>query len=56
LRFDLAKIAGHHKPLVSSHSLDEWVDVEKPGTVKGIQVFLSTIIAITGLDETPATD
>ena len=39
-----------------SHSLDEWVDVEKPGTVKGIQVILTTILAITGLDETRSTD
>ncbi len=39
-----------------SHSLDEWVDVEKPGTVKGIQVVLTTILAISGLDETRATD
>ena len=39
-----------------SHSLDEWVDVEKPGTVKGIQVVLTTILAITGLDETVFTD
>jgi tripeptide aminopeptidase len=39
-----------------SHSLDEWVDVEKPGTVKGIQVVLTTILAISGLDETVSTD
>ena len=39
-----------------SHSLDEWVDVEKTGTVKGIQVVLTTILAITGLDETVFTD
>jgi tripeptide aminopeptidase len=39
-----------------SHSLDEWVDVEKPGTVKGIQVVLTTILTISGLDETVSTD
>ncbi len=39
-----------------SHSLDEWVDVEKPGTVRGIQVVLTTILAVTGLEETPSTD
>ena len=39
-----------------SHSLDEWVDVEKPGTVKGIGLVLTTILAITGLEETRSTD
>ena len=39
-----------------SHSLDEWVDVEKPGTVEGIQVVLTTILAISGLEEEPDTD
>ena len=39
-----------------SHSLDEWVDVEKPGTVKGIGLVLTTILAITGLEETRVTD
>ena len=34
-----------------SHSLDEWVDVSKPETVKGIQVVLTTILAIAGLEE-----
>ena len=39
-----------------SHSLDEWVDVEKPGTVEGIQVILTTILAISGLEEDRTTD
>ena len=39
-----------------SHSLDEWVDVEKPGTVKGIGLVLTTILAISGLEETRSTD
>ena len=33
-----------------SHSLDEWVDVDKTGTVQGIQVVMTAILAITGLD------
>lgn len=33
-----------------SHSLDEWVDVSKSDTVQGIQVVLTTILAIAGLD------
>lgn len=33
-----------------SHSLDEWIDVEKPETVKGIQVVLTTILALAGLE------
>ena len=35
-----------------SHSLDEWVDVEPDSTIKGIQVVLTTILAVAGL-ETP---
>ena len=32
-----------------SHSLDEWVDVSQPETVKGIQVVLTTVLALAGL-------
>lgn len=32
-----------------SHSLDEWVDVSRPETVKGVQVVLTTILALAGL-------
>ena len=31
------------------HSLDEWVDVSQPETVKGIQVVLTTVLALAGL-------
>ncbi len=34
-----------------SHSLDEWVDVSQPETVKGIQVVLTTILALANLEE-----
>ncbi len=34
-----------------THSLDEWVDVSKPETVKGIQVVLATVLALAGLSE-----
>ena len=34
-----------------SHSLDEWTDVEKSAAVKGIQVVLTAILAIAGLEE-----
>lgn len=34
-----------------SHSLDEWTDVRRAETVKGIQVVLTTILAIAGLQE-----
>jgi tripeptide aminopeptidase len=34
-----------------SHSLDEWVDVTQEETVQGIQVVLTTILAIAGLEE-----
>jgi tripeptide aminopeptidase len=34
-----------------SHSLEEWVDVSQPETVKGIQVVLTTILALAGLNE-----
>ena len=33
-----------------SHSLDEWVDVSKDETVRGIQVVLTTILAIAGME------
>jgi acetylornithine deacetylase/succinyl-diaminopimelate desuccinylase-like protein len=36
-----------------SHSLDEWVDVSRSETVQGIQVVLTTILAIAGLDDAP---
>jgi acetylornithine deacetylase/succinyl-diaminopimelate desuccinylase-like protein len=32
-----------------SHSLDEWVDIEREPTVRGIQVVLTTILAIAGV-------
>ena len=32
-----------------SHSLDEWVDIEPESTVRGIQVVLTTILAIAGV-------
>jgi tripeptide aminopeptidase len=32
-----------------SHSLDEWVDVSQPETVKGIRVVLTTVLALAGL-------
>jgi di/tripeptidase len=31
------------------HSLDEWVDVEEEITIQGIQVTLTTILALAGL-------
>ncbi len=31
------------------HSLDEWVDVEQEITVQGVQVTLTTILALAGL-------
>jgi len=34
-----------------SHSLDEWVDVSQPETVKGVQVVLTTVLALAGLVE-----
>ena len=34
-----------------THSLDEWVDVAKPETVKGIRVVLTTVLALAGLSE-----
>ena len=33
-----------------SHSLDEWVDVDPEPTVRGLQVVLTTILAIAGLE------
>ena len=32
-----------------SHSLDEWVDIEREPTVRGMQVVLTTILAIAGV-------
>ena len=32
-----------------SHSLDEWVDIEREPTVRGLQVVLTTILAIAGV-------
>lgn len=32
-----------------SHSLDEWVDVERSPTVRGLQVVLTTILAVAGV-------
>jgi di/tripeptidase len=37
-----------------SHSLDEWVDVSREETVRGIQVVLTSILAVAGME--PATD
>jgi acetylornithine deacetylase/succinyl-diaminopimelate desuccinylase-like protein len=34
-----------------THSLDEWVDVSKPETVKGIQVVLTSVLALAGMAE-----
>ncbi len=34
-----------------SHSLDEWTDVERAATVKGIRVVLTAILAIAGMEE-----
>ena len=34
-----------------SHSLDEWIDVEREATLKGLHVVLTTILAIAGLEE-----
>ncbi len=34
-----------------SHSLDEWIDVEREATLKGLRVVLTTILAIAGLEE-----
>jgi len=31
------------------HTLDEWVDVEKNSSVKGIQLLLTTVVALAGL-------
>jgi acetylornithine deacetylase/succinyl-diaminopimelate desuccinylase-like protein len=36
-----------------SHSLDEWVDVSQEETVRGIQLVLTTILAVAGLEEMP---
>ena len=33
-----------------SHSLDEWIDVDRESTVRGLQVVLTTILAIAGLE------
>ena len=32
-----------------AHALDEWIDVEKSASVKGIQVVLTTLVALAGL-------
>jgi acetylornithine deacetylase/succinyl-diaminopimelate desuccinylase-like protein len=37
-----------------SHSLDEWVDISREETVRGIQVVLTTILALAGMDPAPA--
>ena len=37
-----------------SHSLDEWVDVSQEETVRGIQVVLTTILAIAGMEDEQA--
>jgi tripeptide aminopeptidase len=34
-----------------SHSLDEWVDISQPETVKGVQVVLTTILALAGMTD-----
>ena len=34
-----------------SHSLDEWVDIGQEETVRGIQVVLTTILAIAGMED-----
>jgi len=34
-----------------SHSLDEWVDVSRDETVRGIQVVLTTILALAGVED-----
>ena len=33
-----------------AHSLDEWVDMEKSGGVKGMSVGLAAILAVAGVD------
>jgi hypothetical protein len=32
-----------------SHSLDEWIDVDKPASLRGIRVLLGTLIALADL-------
>src|SRR5881396_2119679 len=36
-----------------NHSLDEWIDVEKSGSVKGINVALGTLLSLAGITQPP---